>query len=215
MAYEERRDGGHRAAALQTAVVGSRRIVEGVLPALRTLYVQRAQLDYHLLPLLVEQALARRAYRLFRERCHKCLLQILWEERPAVDDVVVDALHRTVAVVGRVADKHCALAEKFALGFGRQARTAKVACALERLVQIDRDEQAHGLREIVGVAVGCRLALHYLRCHISRLAEYAHVNTVGSHVVVVADEHVARAGVDEEVAVVHILDSTGHACAAP
>ena len=78
-------------------------------------------------------------------------------------------------------------------------------CSLERSVHIYKDEKAYGKRIIVRISVRHRCSFYHLRCHISSFAEDAHAGLVGCNVIVIADEHIARLGIDEEVAIVHIL----------
>ena len=116
----------------------------------------------------------------------------------------MDALHRAVLRIVTVIDEHEVGAIALLLELLGHARAARDPFPLEGMAAEEEQEEHDGEREPVAQLVG-GAARHDLRGHVARLPEDAGRLALGAHVVVVADEDVARVRVDEEVAVVEVL----------
>ena len=137
---------------------------------------------------------------ILKQRAH--IVGILFPQRKDID---MDARHRTVAGVLRIINEHGMRTEENLLVLLRQASILDQLLPFQRMAVEKQEEKDDGQRETVGLRIGVRLAQHHFGSHVAAFAQDAGLGAGRSHIVVVANQHVAIGGIDEEVAVVEVL----------
>ena len=137
---------------------------------------------------------------ILKQRAH--IVGILFPQRKDID---MNAWHRTVAHVLWVVNEHRMRTEENLLVLLRQASILDHLFPFQWMVVEKQQEQDDGQRETVGLRIGVRLAHHHFRSHVAAFAQDAGLGAGRSHIVVVANQHIAIGGIDEEIAVVQVL----------
>lgn len=143
----------------------------------------------------------------------ECFFYVNGDQGPAAKHARVVSANGAVGFVSLVVDKDRLLAVHLILGLLVHNGVIFESFAFIRVAEAERHKKNDGKGEAVGVNVGhlsllCAridVTAHDLGRHVAHLAEYSKIFLVGGHVVVVANEQVARVGIKEEASVVQIL----------
>ncbi len=132
--------------------------------------------------------------------CGECIPDELRINLPIDQGIVMDSFHRPVALVMGIKNKQGFRAVEFVHSRKIKAFDSGFLFPFQRMVNHEHVKQQHSQRIQIGLGSGNSLSAHNFRGHETGRSQHANAGlSLGSHIVIVADQHIPGLGIKKHI----------------